>query len=432
MLQGRNKYKRKKGLKGKCINTGLEFEVQVSTGFEDVSTSFNVDQEINTSSLEVNTGSGPVSTASIKVLIPSPNRKDKAIDKQVHLDALLAKRIAEEQELTEQQKQRKSQVQFEAQHYTKEDWDAIRAKLEANAKLTKSILGKDVAEEYFAKKMVELVNQRKKFFVEERAKARRSKPMTQSQLRTYMTNYLKNQGTWKLTQLKKLSSKEVKEEFDKLAKQIESFIPMSFEGTKAKEKVTEVKEEEPLKKIGKRRKQIARKGLHSKKTDKDETEKDEASEKDDPTSGTNVPINPVPIAVKPPSVANYTIIKQGKKGVYQIVRENGFDKIYINFGAMLRDISRDDLTELYRIVMKKHSMNEPEDEYEKVFGGYLKTMFDAPLSTDPIWSLPERNYPLSAKVCKAVLDKKFQGGKENEDCYQLLKRMEKQAGIKKD
>ncbi|GJZ09398.1 hypothetical protein Tco_0543681, partial [Tanacetum coccineum] len=66
--------------------------------------------------------------------------------KQVHLDALLAKRLAEEEELTEQQKKRKAQVQFEAQFYTEEDWDAIRAKLEANAELTKDVLGKDLSE----------------------------------------------------------------------------------------------------------------------------------------------------------------------------------------------------------------------------------------------------------------------------------------------
>ncbi|GJY84337.1 hypothetical protein Tco_0497713 [Tanacetum coccineum] len=35
--------------------------------------------------------------------------------KQIHLDSLLAQRIAEEEELNEQQKQRKAQVQFEAQ-----------------------------------------------------------------------------------------------------------------------------------------------------------------------------------------------------------------------------------------------------------------------------------------------------------------------------
>ncbi|GKF24524.1 hypothetical protein Tco_0076846, partial [Tanacetum coccineum] len=60
---------------------------------------------------------------------------------------------------------------------------------------------------------------------------------------------------------------------------------------------------------------------------------------------------------------NWKIIKLGKKGVYQIVRENGTDKIYISFGAMLKDISRDDLTELYRLVLQRYGTNGPEDEY---------------------------------------------------------------------
>ncbi|GKD32587.1 hypothetical protein Tco_1248096 [Tanacetum coccineum] len=111
--------------------------------------------------------------------------------------------------------------------------------------------------------------------------------------------------------------------------------------------------------------------------------------------------------------------------------------------------------------MKKHGMNEPEDEFEKVLWEYLKNMFEEPLSIDSIWSLPgqqkiiywryydafrvhclnleyanvymliERKYPLSAEVYKAMLDKKLQGGKPDEDCYKLLKMMEKQAGIRK-
>ncbi|GKF30070.1 hypothetical protein Tco_0096412, partial [Tanacetum coccineum] len=84
------------------------------------------------------------------------------------------------------------------QHYTDEDWDLIRAKIEANAELSKSILGSDLQGEDFAKKMVDL-----------------------------------NQGTWKLSQLKNLSFEEVKEEFDKLVKQVESFAPINFEATKA-------------------------------------------------------------------------------------------------------------------------------------------------------------------------------------------------------
>ncbi|GJV74819.1 hypothetical protein Tco_1506403 [Tanacetum coccineum] len=258
---------------------------------------------------------------------------------------------ARRKELNEQQKKRRAQVQFEAQHYTDEDWDLIRAKIKANAELSKSMLGSDLQGEDFAKKMVDLVNQRKKYFAEERARAKRNKPMTQSQLKTYMMNYLKNQGTWKLSQLKNLSFEEVKEEFDKLVKQVESFAPINFEATKAslkrfgeelqtktpkRLKSDEVKDVEPTKKSGKRRKQMARKGLHT-DLDKDDSEgSDEVSEQD-------------------------------------------------------------------------NSVIESVD----------------------IYMLIERKYPLSAEICKTMLEKKLQGGKPDEDCYKMLKMMEKQAGIRK-
>ncbi|GKF02494.1 hypothetical protein Tco_0029417 [Tanacetum coccineum] len=94
------------------------------------------------------------------------------VAKQVHLDSLLAQRLAKEQELREEQKKRKAQVQFEAQSYTEEDWDTIRVKLETNVELKESVLGKDLTVEDYAKRMVELVNQRRKHFAEERARAK--------------------------------------------------------------------------------------------------------------------------------------------------------------------------------------------------------------------------------------------------------------------
>ncbi|GJX91586.1 hypothetical protein Tco_0344912 [Tanacetum coccineum] len=235
---------------------------------------------------------------------------------------------------------------------------------------------------------------------EERAKAKRNKPMTQSQLKTYMMNYLKNQDCGE--DFKQRLPKRLKEDKD-----------------------DESKEDESTKKSGKRRKQMARK------------------------------------AMKTPSVATYKIIKQGEKGVYQIVREDGTDIVYINFGAMLKSISRDDLTELYRIVMNRYGMDGPEDKLEKGFWKCLRTMFEEPLNTDSIWSelgqqkiiswryydtcrvhclnlesmdvymLSERKYPLSAEVCQTMLKMKLLDGKMSEDCYRLLKMMEKQAGIRK-
>ncbi|GJZ32447.1 hypothetical protein Tco_0577883 [Tanacetum coccineum] len=182
--------------------------------------------------------------------------------------------------------------------------------------------------------------------------------------------------------MKNLSFEEVKEQFDKLVEQVESFVPINFKATKdslkrfdeelqtktsKRLKSGEAKDDESTKKTEKKRKQIASKGLHSDKN----------------------------LEIQMKSMKKMIIL--------QIVRENGTDMVYISFRAMLTDISRDDLTELYRIVMRKHD----------------------------VYMLIERKYPLSTEMCKAMLDKKLQGGKPYEDCYKLLKMIEKQDGIRK-
>ncbi|GJR21813.1 hypothetical protein Tco_0970340 [Tanacetum coccineum] len=409
-------YKRRarSAIKGKDISTGLDAEVKVNPGSAD----------INIGSTDLNTGSTPVSTPSIvqkvNVIVPSPVKgqregkapmptedvqatkrtkahiqqeevglaeairlqalQDEEAARQVHLDALLAKRISEEQELSEQQKKRKAKVQEAAQYYTEEDWDTIRAKLEANAELIKSLQGENVSSDDFAKRM-----------------------------------------------LKKLTFEELKDEFEKLMKSIEGFVPMGTE-----ERVKRPGEEEiekPVKKRGKIKKQMERKGTHADKTAQYKAKEDmEALVKGndtDSSSRTDILVSAVPVAIKPPSIVNWKIIKLGKKGVYQIIREDGTYITYINFGAMLKSISRDDLTELYRIVMQRYGTNGPEDEYERVLWGDLKTMFDPPL-TD-INMLTERRYHILADVCHAMLDKKLQGNKKDEACYQLLKLIEKQT-----
>ncbi|GKA42547.1 hypothetical protein Tco_0735207, partial [Tanacetum coccineum] len=40
--------------------------------------------------------------------------------------------------------------------------------------------------------------------------------------------------------------------------------------------------------------------------------------------------------------------------------------IYMSFGAMVKDFTREDLIELYRLVMQKYETNRPEDAYDRV------------------------------------------------------------------
>ncbi|GKE12218.1 hypothetical protein Tco_1415769, partial [Tanacetum coccineum] len=127
-------YKRKtrSANKGKEIGTGLDFFSAVNKRLN--SAKVKVNTKVIPGSAGVNIGNTPVSTHSVfqivNVTIPSP---DEEVARRVHLDALLAKRIQEEKELSEQQQKRKAEVQEATQYYTEEDWDTIRAKLEANA-----------------------------------------------------------------------------------------------------------------------------------------------------------------------------------------------------------------------------------------------------------------------------------------------------------
>ncbi|GKF31565.1 hypothetical protein Tco_0101363, partial [Tanacetum coccineum] len=76
---------------------------------------------------------------------------DEEVAKQIHLDNMVAKRVQEELELSEQQLKRKAKVQEATEFYTKEDWDTIMAKLEANTEVVKSLQGESISNDDFAK-----------------------------------------------------------------------------------------------------------------------------------------------------------------------------------------------------------------------------------------------------------------------------------------
>ncbi|GJS61063.1 hypothetical protein Tco_0655847 [Tanacetum coccineum] len=408
------RYRRRARSMAKKINTGLDAEDEINTGRVEINTGI---EDVNTGSTKVDTGRREGKAQMVEEDIQATHKTkeqirqeeagleeairlqaqmDEEVAKQIHLDKMLAKRVQEEQELSEQQLKRKVEVQKAAQFYTEEDWDIIRAKLEANTEVVKSLQGESISNDDFAKRMVEMINEKKKFYVEQKAKAKRSKPMTQAQKREYMSTFIKNQSSWKLSQLKKLSFKELKNEFEKLMKSIESFVPMETKArvkrhglqleqvtskkqkidiedvsiTKGKDEV--VKEEEaevPVKKTGMRRKQKARKGINIDKTTQDEFNKErEAYVKDkvkDASSKLEIGVDVIPTATKPPTIVNWKIISQSsQKAAYQIIRKDGSDKIYMSFGAILKDFSRDELIELYILMIKKCGENRLEEMYD--------------------------------------------------------------------
>ncbi|GJU35947.1 hypothetical protein Tco_1184301 [Tanacetum coccineum] len=359
-------------------------------------------ERLNTAGVEVNTGRVEVNP------VPSPvkgQREGKAPITEEDVQATKKKKAEIEQEEAKYKRsknylnnnRRKAEVQEAAQYYTKEDWDTIRVKLEANAKLTKCLQGENVSNDDFAKRIVDMKSE-EEVLCRAEGKSKEEQSHDTSTTRDYMSTF----GSLLNSEIEKTRVKRAGIELQKESSKKQKTIGIEEESAAEPVVAKEEEIEEQIKKRGKRKKQKARKGIHADKTTQHEVEEDmEALVKGndtDSSSGTDIPISVVPVAIKPPSIANWKIIKLGKKGVYQIIREDGTYTTYINFGAMLKSISRDDLTELYRLVMQRYGTNGPEDEYERCLT----------LESD-IYMLTERRYPLPADVCQAMLDKKLQG-----------------------
>ncbi|GJZ88568.1 hypothetical protein Tco_0660350 [Tanacetum coccineum] len=193
-----------------------------------------------------------------------------------------------------------------------------------------------------------------------------------------MMNYVRSQSHgWTIPQLKKLSFEELKVQFERTIRSIENFIHMDSEkekeslkrsgetlqgAEKKKQKVLDVedihihesakfvKEEEiEVKQLVLKmsmRKLKARKGIGLHTSTK-------------PKSGE--------VDVTSSKIMKWKILRHGGKGYCHLIRANQRDSVFVNFGAMLHNISRDDLVDLYKIMLQKTTAYGPEEDLERAF-----------------------------------------------------------------
>ncbi|GJV72248.1 putative ribonuclease H-like domain-containing protein [Tanacetum coccineum] len=249
------------------INTG---RVEINSGIEDV----------NTGSSKVDTGRTSISTSSI---IHSPKRgqregKAQMVKEDIQATHKIKEQIRQEEARLEEAIRLQAQMDEEVAKQIHLD---KMAKLEANTEVVKSLQEESISNDDFAKRMVEMINKKKKLYAKQKAKAKRK--------------------SWKLSQLKKLSFEELKTEFEKLMKSIESFVPLETEAIGKDKVVKEEETEVPVKKIGMGRKQKARKGINIDKTAQDEfNKKREAYVKDkvkDASSESEIRVDVIPTAI---------------------------------------------------------------------------------------------------------------------------------------
>nr|GEW76994.1 hypothetical protein [Tanacetum cinerariifolium] len=149
----------------------------------------------------VNTSSDGISTAS---------RIVSTTEESVSTAGMIDKAVRLQEQFNEEERQRIAKVHEVAQTFIEEEWENSRARVKADEELT----------------------QRLKAEEKDKTKEKRSKPMTQAQQMTYMSNYIKHMGSYTLKQLKKLSFDEIKELFKEIMRSINDFVPIESEDDK--------------------------------------------------------------------------------------------------------------------------------------------------------------------------------------------------------
>ncbi|GJW95048.1 hypothetical protein Tco_0174720 [Tanacetum coccineum] len=243
-----------------------------------------------------------------------------------------------QEQLDEEERQRIARVHEEASSFNIEEWEDIQAIIEIDEELAQRIQAEErekYSEAEKARLLTELINQRKRYFAQQRAEERRNKPLIQAQPRTYMSNYIKHIGSHTLQQLKRLSFDELKALSSKRDAKVES----DHEGSK---------------------KQKTNKALGSVQ------EQPKEEEKELPQEDLQQMMMIVPVA---------EVYVEALQVKYPIIDKEVYSEDIRRYWRIIRDL-----------VKERFSTTEPTDDKEKKLWVELKRLFE-PDSDDTLWKL---------------------------------------------
>ncbi|GJT22344.1 hypothetical protein Tco_0892281 [Tanacetum coccineum] len=223
-----------------------EYDLEPNFEFTAPEEVYTTEPDISTANVPVSTAGAEVSTAAeslVYIRRSAAKRKDKgkAIveeseptqtktkiqQEQERLGFEEAQRLQEQ--FDEEERQRIASVHEEASTFKPEEWDNIQAQIEADEELAHRLQAQErerYSEADKAKLLVELINERKRQFAQQRAQQRRNRPLTQAQQRSYMCNYIKHMGSHTLQQLRGYSFDEIKVLFEATVKRVNTFTLM--------------------------------------------------------------------------------------------------------------------------------------------------------------------------------------------------------------
>ncbi|GJW90284.1 hypothetical protein Tco_0167837, partial [Tanacetum coccineum] len=343
-----------------------------------------------------------------------------------------------EREREEMQKKRQQDVLNSAKYYTDSDWTDIMGQVHANQGLTADLLGPDVNEDNFAERMVALIAKRRRDFAAQRFQDKRNKPMTYAQQKAYMRTFVKNQSStiyttgWTMKHVKSFSDDQLKTEFDKIRAAVAELKSQNIrrslkrpgadleQASSKKSKSTEApkssvpdESQQPsvevssqkatiedvdvpyntastaqhtassLKKVGTRKKQLGRKGVHiSHSTIPIEDGDPEAEHKmcikyasdADSASDDDTPVNLY-------AVVDWELLPTGLGSINVFYRKDNSRKCFTSLREILHLVTRADLMTIYGRVMTFYQDKQAAG-VGLVLWGDLKVLMDSPEVND--------------------------------------------------
>nr|GEU41589.1 copia protein [Tanacetum cinerariifolium] len=185
-----------------------------------------------------------------------------------------------------------------------------------------------------------------------RYQALKRKPLTEPQARKNIMIYLKNMAGFKMNFFKGMTYSEIRPLFEKHYNSIQAFIE------KVKEEVT----------------------VQDKEIEEKDNKRQEAT----------------PLASKVP-VVDYQIHHENNKSHYKIIRADGTHKLFLSFITLLKNVGREDLETLWKLVKERFETIEPKNFSDDFLLNILKIMFEKPNIEANVWKDQKDKYGLAKK-----------------------------------
>ncbi|GKC64867.1 hypothetical protein Tco_1097465, partial [Tanacetum coccineum] len=264
------------------------------------------------------------------------------------------------------------------------------------------------------------------------------KPKIVAQARRNMIKYLKNQGNYKISNIKGMSYNEIRPIFERVWDFNQNIEPMEHgsEKMKSPEKIEkeDVDTQEEMKEVVKEPGAKRKKSLPRKRRIVKRQKLEEDAEKEELKGFLDI----IPREEYAEDVESLSTKGDGSSKNYKILTE------------MLEDFDRHDVEELYRLVKERYRASRPEG-YDLMLWGDLHTLFE-PDEEDEIWKnqheynviswslydfcgihillmqngmaihmLTEKKYPLSQEMLSKMLSRRLEVDHESSQAFELLR-----------